>query len=114
MDTCVDGPSTEEGDSMGKKTMFAFMGVVAGALVGGVFMGRSFAEGAEAPTQPLHRYQYKCVTDIEGRIFKKEALEVLNREGAAGWRLLDGLNVGAGLGGNHLSASDQYCFVREY
>jgi hypothetical protein len=78
---------------------------MAAGLVGGAFITRVHAQAPAAAV----RFQYKCVTGIPAQMFKPDALAALNREGAAGWQLLDGLS-----GQNHLSGGDQYCFVKQY
>jgi hypothetical protein len=81
--------------------------------VGGVLVGRATAQQAVAPpASPAlassPRFQYKCLTGVEGRLFKEEALAVVNQEGAKGWRFLDGVSA------VHMSGMDQYCFERVY
>ena len=65
---------------------------------------------AAPPPPPARgpRFQYKCITGIEGRLFKPDALAALNQEGAQGWRFLDGVSQ------VHMSGMDQYCFERVY
>ena len=87
--------------------MLALGGLGLGVLSGGLLVGRAGAQQPPAPVAAA-RYQYKCVTGLPMQMYKPESLAALNREGADGWRLLDGLS-----GQNHLSGADQYCFVRE-
>jgi hypothetical protein len=80
-------------------------GVAIGLIGDAAFVGRA---QAQAPTA-APRFQYKCVTGLPAQIYKPEALAAVNREGAGGWQLLDGLSAQ-----NHLSGGDQYCFIKQY
>ena len=89
-------------------TLRGMMKFAAGAALGlliGALAGRSLAQAPAGGTGGA-RYQYKCITGIEGKIYKPGAVEALNREGAQGWQLLPADQ-------NHYSGMDQYCFIRE-
>jgi len=88
-----------------RSIVLVLSGIALGVAGGALFVGRAHAQ---APASAA-RYQYKCVTGLPAQIYKPGALNALNQEGAAGWRLLDALS-----GQNHLSGGDQYCFVKQY
>jgi hypothetical protein len=82
-----------------------------GLILGGLFGGRSVAQQAVAGG----RYQYQCITKVEARMYKDEALAVFNKMGSEGWRLMENrlVNVGPNpMGG--AAYSDVYCFERRY
>ena len=85
--------------------------MAAGGVALGLFVGATAtrALAQHPPAATAIRYQYKCLTSLPVQMFKPDAIAALNREGADGWRLLDGLS-----GQNHLSGGDQYCFVKAY
>jgi hypothetical protein len=80
-------------------------GVAVGLVAGAAFTNRAQAQAPAATP----RFQYKCVTGLPAQIYKPDAMAAVNREGAGGWMLLDGLS-----GQNHLSGGDQYCFIKQY
>jgi hypothetical protein len=80
-------------------------GIAVGLVGGTAFTSRARAQAPAAGP----RYQYKCITGAPAQMYKPDALAALNREGAGGWELLDGLS-----GQNHLSGGDQYCFKKQY
>ena len=90
---------------------FGLVGLGMGMLTGAAFVGRAMAQQPQSPPAPQYgpRWQYKCITGLPQQMFKPDSTAALNREGAEGWRLLDGLSAH-----NHLSGGDQYCFIRQY
>jgi len=93
-----------------KMTIVTLSGVIAGMLVGGVLMGRAGAQYGQPMPQPAAsaRYQYKCLTKMQERIWAPEAQNMLNAEGAQGWRLMDNRPIWPN------GYSDVYCFERRY
>lgn len=81
------------------------LGLLVGLLANSVFVCRARAQPQPQP-QPGMRFQYKCTTGVHGALFQPQVIAMVNTEGAAGWKLLEGPG--------HHSGADQYCFVRQY
>jgi hypothetical protein len=88
---------------MMKNWILIGLGAAFGLVGGAALVGRAHAQA------PGPRFAYKCITGLPMQAFKPEAQAALNREGADGWRLLDGLSAH-----NHLTGGDQYCFIKQY
>jgi hypothetical protein len=92
-----------------RTTIFAAGALAVGLIAGGFFGGRAGAQ------PPAGRYQYQCVTKVEARMFREEALQVFNKLGSEGWRLMENrlINIGPSMMGA-TAYSDVYCFERRY
>jgi hypothetical protein len=100
----------------GKNVVMAVGGAAVGLLMGGLLLGRAVAQQYQQPggyaqqqyAQPQARYQYKCITKAPDRIWTPEAVNMLNSEGAQGWRLMENRFIFPN------GYSDVYCFERRY
>jgi hypothetical protein len=93
---------------MQKKSLALILGGAAfGLCLGGILTSRAVAQQPYQPP-PGNRYQYKCMTKLPDRIWTPEAQNMLNGEGAQGWRLMENRFIFPN------GYSDVYCFERRY